>query len=192
MMTSVTFVFIDTLPGFCPSENVHTLLERRGFQVAVAGASFSYVLSGIHFIIEMFKFSVLGRYYIGGLMFQIYLILSFALVAMRLRMEYLFLINFNLTLLFNFLVCLSSAAFCGKYILVSIGILRTMLKVVLPIILVLMALAATEFVLRYDEILKGVFAKIQAGKMMFWMGLFKCSCFNRSRGAFTPLTIIKF
>ena len=61
----------------------------------------------------------------GGLMFQIYLTFSLALVAMQIDgWEYLFLINFNLALLFNFLVCLSSAAFCGKYILVSIGILR--------------------------------------------------------------------
>ena len=38
-----------------------------------------------------------------------------------------------------------------------------MLKVILPVILVLMALAATEFVLRYDEVLTGVFTRIQEG-----------------------------
>ena len=70
---------------------------------------------------------------------------------------------FTLILLTNLLDSLSNNMFCGKYILLSSGILKTLLKSILPILLLILALAATEFTLRHEELIDAQFINKQMG-----------------------------
>ena len=71
---------------------------------------------------------------------------------------------FTLLLLLNFLESLSSNMFCGKYILLSWGVLKTLFNSIFPIVVLIFAMAATDFTLRQEEMTRTHFKAIHSSK----------------------------
>ena len=71
---------------------------------------------------------------------------------------------FIMALLMNLLEALSTSVICGKYVLLYLEVVRTLIKAVPPIVLLILALAAGEFMLGLEDIWANELKKVRAGE----------------------------
>ena len=153
--TGIIFTITNQFGGIvelvCSVDNLHSYSEPTSI--------LAYFICIICFILvfsweilgALFRSTLLGKQYLPGLLFQLCFLACFIYIGVggEAHLVYNAII---MTGFINLFLSLSDSTLCGKYIFIALGVLKTLLRVAVPVLLLLFSLAATEFVLRYQEV----------------------------------------
>ena len=109
----------------------------------------------IHSVLELPKMLCLYKNHVKEFWLQLFVVGSFVfhwITGSFFDEEGVAMSNLMLALLLNLLESLSSNMYCGKYILLATAVLKTLMKTTLPVVLLILALAANGLALRQKEI----------------------------------------
>ena len=165
----VIYQFNNLLDEHCPSLSFDVHSEPTLSTIWVCAAVSVTIVFSLELCNCLFCFITLGKRFLPSLLFLLHFLACFIYISTDTKS----LLIYNaiiMTGFINLFLSLSDSILCGKYIFIAIGVLKTLLKVATPVLLLLFSLAATEFVLRYEEVVVHELKKCQTcfGKAAFF------------------------
>ena len=101
----------------------------------------------LNIMTEIAKLLIFKRSYLSN--FSMFIVTHFVFIFISMTFWEITSVTLIFLLVSNFLLSLSCSNIVGNFILLAKAVLRTMAKIIAPIILLLLSLAASEFVLKY-------------------------------------------